>query len=70
MILQVGLQLYSLREELSKDFDKTLEAVAQAGYKGVELAGLHGQKPERINYLLKEFNLELVAMHCDVISPA
>jgi len=38
--LPLGLQLYSLRELLPKDFDGTLKAVAAAGYQDVEAAGL------------------------------
>lgn len=67
---KLGLQLYSLREQLSADFERTLEEVARAGYKEVELAGLHQQKPERVAQLLNDLNLKLVAMHCDVISYA
>ncbi len=63
-----GLQLYSLRNQLSINFDKTLEKVAYIGYKGVELAGLHGQKPEHIAVLLQNLNLKLIAMHCDVLT--
>lgn len=68
MKLPLGLQLYSLREQLATNFEKTLEEVALAGYEGVELAGLHNQKPERVAQLLYNLNLEPVAMHCDVIS--
>ena len=38
--LPLGLQLYSLRELLPKDFDGTLKAIAAAGYTEVEAAGL------------------------------
>ncbi len=68
MKIPIGLQLYSVREQLAIDFEKTIKNVAQAGYEVVELAGLHNQKPEQIALLLKNFNLELIAMHCDVIS--
>ena len=37
-MLPIMLQLYNVREELKKDFDGTLEEVARAGYKYVELA--------------------------------
>ena len=35
----IGLQLYTLRNELPKDVKGTLEKVAQAGYTEVELYG-------------------------------
>ncbi len=37
--LQVGVQLYTVRDLTSKDFSGTLKAVAGLGYKSVELAG-------------------------------
>jgi sugar phosphate isomerase/epimerase len=36
---KIGLQLYTVRGEIKKDFDGTLAKVAAAGYKEVELAG-------------------------------
>jgi len=65
---KLGLQLYSLREQLSVNFEKTLEEVALAGYDGVELAGLYNQKTEHVAKLLQDLNLKLVAMHCDVLT--
>lgn len=40
--LSVGLQLYTLREQLAQDFDGTLDAVAASGITEVELAGEYG----------------------------
>jgi sugar phosphate isomerase/epimerase len=37
-MLPIMLQLYNVREELKKDFDRTLEQIAKIGYKRVELA--------------------------------
>lgn len=37
MALELGLQLYSVRDELEKDFIGTLEKVASIGYKNLEL---------------------------------
>ena len=41
MGLPLGMQLYSLRELLPKDFDGTLKAIAAAGYTEVEAAGFY-----------------------------
>ncbi len=68
MVAKLGLQLYTLRKELSENFEKTLEAVALAGYEGVELAGLYGQKPWQVSQILSDANLDIVAMHCDVLT--
>lgn len=39
MALPIALQLYSVRDDLAKDFFGTLEAVKSFGYDGVEFAG-------------------------------
>jgi len=38
--LPIGLQLYTVGEDLKRDFDGTLAAVSKIGYRTVELAGL------------------------------
>ena len=45
--IPVALQLYTLREELEKDFTGTLEKVAALGYQGVEFAGFGPLSPRR-----------------------
>ena len=47
-MLPIGLQLYSVRNEMEKDFEGTLARVAAMGYEGVEFAGLFGKAPEEI----------------------
>ena len=37
--LPISLQLYTVREDLNKDWEGTLERVAEMGYVGVETAG-------------------------------
>jgi sugar phosphate isomerase/epimerase len=39
----VGLQLYTVRDAMGKDFDGTLAAIAAAGYHLVETAGMYGR---------------------------
>jgi len=39
--IPIALQLYSVRGDCGKDFDKTVAAVAKMGYQGVEFAGYH-----------------------------
>jgi len=36
---KIALQLYSIRHDCEKDLEKSLKAVAEMGYEGVELAG-------------------------------
>lgn len=38
MTPQIGLQLYTVRDELARDFSGTLARVAAIGYRGVETA--------------------------------
>ncbi|MCU0521947.1 MAG: sugar phosphate isomerase/epimerase [Anaerolineae bacterium] len=42
----IGLQLYSVRDEVSKDLPGALESVAKIGYVGVEPYGYSGEKLE------------------------
>ena len=52
LLKEVGLQLYSVREETEKDFCATVEKVAKMGYTGVEFAGYGGLKPAALAQLL------------------
>lgn len=40
----LGLQLYSVRDDMKKDPEGTLRKIAQIGYKDVEHAGYYNQK--------------------------
>ena len=40
--LPLGLELYSVRDELPKDYAGTLKKVAALGYRDVEAAGFYG----------------------------
>jgi sugar phosphate isomerase/epimerase len=63
MSKQIGLQLYSVREQMGKDFDGTIRAVAKMGYAGVEPAGFPGGSPEKAAKLFKELGLQVPSMH-------
>jgi sugar phosphate isomerase/epimerase len=62
-IERIGVQLYTLRTEMEKDFEGTLKKVADAGYKEVEFAGYFGKKPAHIKKLLSRLQLEAVGTH-------
>ena len=51
MKLPVAVQLYSVRDEMEKDFYGTIQKMKDLGYDGVEFAGLFGEEPAKI----KEF---------------
>jgi len=59
----IGVQLYSVREELGADFEGTLGRIAEIGYSQVELAGLHGRTPEEVRSTLDVLGLDAVSMH-------
>ncbi len=61
---KIGVQLYSVRNELGKDFDGVIAKIAEMGYDGVELAGLPaGVAPEKAVNLFKSLGLGLSSGH-------
>ena len=54
-IERVGLQLYTVRDLMKKDFEGTIAKVAQIGYKEVEFAGYFGKTPQDVRKIL-DFN--------------
>jgi sugar phosphate isomerase/epimerase len=61
--MNIGLQMYTLREETAQDFVGTLRKVAEIGYEGVEFAGYGGMTAEKLAALLQELNLKAIASH-------
>ena len=59
----VGLQLYGVRNAMSRDFEGTLRAVRDMGYEYVEFAGYHGKSAEEIKALLDELSLKCISVH-------
>lgn len=59
----VGLQLYSVRKAMANDFEGTLKAVSEIGYKYVEFAGYFGKSADEINALLKKYGLVCESVH-------
>jgi sugar phosphate isomerase/epimerase len=60
---QIGLQLYTVRDLLNKDFEGTLERVAQIGYTKVEFAGYYGRTPEQVRAILDRLRLVSPSVH-------
>ncbi|MBZ4034380.1 sugar phosphate isomerase/epimerase [Flavobacterium sp. 17A] len=66
---EIGLQLYTLREELPKDVKGTLEKVARAGYTVVETYGFStkdqfwGLTPKELKKILDDNGLKAVSGH-------
>jgi sugar phosphate isomerase/epimerase len=59
----IGLQLYTVRTLLARDFDHTLEAVAAIGYREVEFAGYYDRDPEALRKQLDALGLAAPSAH-------
>ncbi len=66
--IRIGIQLYSLRRVLGKDFRGTLEKVAKLGYQGVEFAGYYGhdRKPKELRKMLDDLGIVCCGTHTGV----
>jgi sugar phosphate isomerase/epimerase len=63
---QIALQLYTVRDLTARDLPGTLQAVAAAGYRSVELAGLFEVAAIELRRLLGAAGLRPVAAHVGV----
>ncbi len=61
----ISLQLYSVRGDCGKDFDKALAQVAAMGFEAVEFAGYHAYsgKGEALKKKLDELGLKVAGTH-------
>jgi sugar phosphate isomerase/epimerase len=65
---EINLQLYSVRTEISKDFEGTLDSVAKMGYTGIEAASysdgkFYGQSPEEFKAAIESRNMTILSSH-------
>ena len=58
-----GLQLYTVRDALRADLDGTLHAIADIGYREVELAGCPGVSPGVFREKLRQYGLTVPSIH-------
>ena len=61
--MKTAIQLYTLRNEAAADLEGTLRALRDAGYDGVELAGLYGRSGDEMRSLLEKYSLEPISAH-------
>jgi len=59
----IGLQLYSLRADFTRNVPATLEKVKSFGIRDVELAGTYNLSPEKFKNMLKANGLNPVSGH-------
>ncbi|MFH0938095.1 MAG: sugar phosphate isomerase/epimerase [Planctomycetota bacterium] len=63
MTALIGLQLYSVREELSRDFSGVIKQIAKFGYAGVETAGFKNVTAKEAARIFSDFGLQVSSAH-------
>jgi sugar phosphate isomerase/epimerase len=61
--LPLGLQLYSVRQQLTTDYDGTLAQVSSAGYREVEAAGFYQKSAADVKQAMQKAHLRCVSSH-------
>ncbi|NYF88393.1 sugar phosphate isomerase/epimerase [Tunturiibacter empetritectus] len=61
--LPIGLQLYSVREMLAKDYEGTLKQLATLGYQEVEAAGYFDHTSQQVKSAMSAAGLKCVSAH-------
>ena len=62
-ISKIGLQLYTVRRELEKDFAGTLEKIAVLGFREVEFAGYFKHSPQEVQSILTRYQISSPSAH-------
>ncbi len=63
MNFPIGLQLYSVRDDMAADFEGTLRKVKALGYETVEFAGLYGKSAAEVKAICEEIGLIPLSAH-------
>lgn len=63
---RMALQLYTVRDAVSRDLPGTLREVAAMGYRGVEFAGFGGLPPRQVREVLDGEGLRAVSCHVNL----
>lgn len=61
--LPIGIQLYSVRQQLAEDYEGTLAEVAKAGYTEVESAGYYNHSAAEVKQAMQKAGLKCVSAH-------
>jgi sugar phosphate isomerase/epimerase len=62
-LAQVGLQLYTVRDQMGQSVERTLEQIAAAGYHIVETAGLYNRSAADLRALFDKNGIRTVSGH-------
>ena len=61
--LPLGVQLYSVRDLLPKDYEGTLKQLGAIGYREVEAAGFFDHTPSQVKQAMDHAGLQCVSAH-------
>ena len=64
-IEKLGVQLYTVRDQMKADFDGTIAKVATIGYKEVEFAGYFDHTPQQVRAVLDRNGLPSPSCHVE-----
>ena len=62
----IGVQLYTVRTLLERDFEGTLAGLAAIGFREVEFAGYHGRTPQTVRAALGKAGLVAPSAHVPI----
>jgi sugar phosphate isomerase/epimerase len=60
---RIGVQLYTVRDQMQADFEGTIARVSELGYREVEFAGYYGRTPQQVRTLLDRLGLRAPSAH-------
>src|SRR5450432_2045390 len=71
-VIYLGLQLYTVRDDMGKDPSGTLKKLSDMGYKYVEHANYHDRKfygytPTEFKKLLEGYNMNMISGHVQML---
>ena len=65
-LTRIGVQLYTVRDLLQRDFEGTLARLAAIGFREVEFAGYHGRSPQAVRAALDTAGLDAPSGHVPI----
>jgi sugar phosphate isomerase/epimerase len=63
---KISIQLWTVRNALAADLEGTLDALADIGYRKVELAGLHGRSAAEFRKILDRRHIRATSTHVGI----